>query len=172
MKGNNYVKHRLCLIESPAMAELTLAAHRLLLRLEIELLKHAGKDNGALIVTYNDFEQFGIRRKSVASAIRLLVKVGLVTITDRGWRAAEHGRPAKYRLTYLPAYGKPPTDEWEAYIPNRPRSQGNSKSPCSSKNVLQKTKFTSKNATTRCRGENAPTENKIQGRKRPYLLEF
>ena len=170
MKRNNYVKRRLCLIESPAMAELTLAAHRVLLRLEIELLKHAGKNNGALIVTYNDFEQFGVRRKSVAFAIRLLVKVGLVTITDRGWRAAEHGRPAKYRLTYLPAYGKPPTDEWEAYIPNRPRSQGNSKSPCSSKNATTKNKIQERNATTRYRGENAPTANKIQGQKRPYTV--
>jgi hypothetical protein len=131
MKGENYIKRRLCLIESAAMAQLTLAAHRVLLRLEIELLQHGGKNNGALIVTYSDLEQFGLRRKSVALAIRLLVKVGLVVITDRGWRAAEHGRPAKYRLTYLPAYGKPPTDDWKAYVPNRSRSRRqNSKSPC------------------------------------------
>jgi len=149
MKGNNYVRHRLCLIESAAMAQLTLAAHRVLQRLEIELLRHAGKNNGALIVTYNDFVAFGVRRMSVAPAIRLLVKVGLVIITDRGWRAAEHGRPAKYRLTYLPAYGKPRTDEWETYVPNRPRSQ-NSESPCGS--------------------ESATTENKIQERKRYYTV--
>jgi hypothetical protein len=39
MKGDNYVKRRLCLIESAAIAQLTLAAHRVLLRLEIELLR-------------------------------------------------------------------------------------------------------------------------------------
>jgi hypothetical protein len=136
MKRNNYIRRRLCLIESAAMAELTLAAHRVLLRLELELLYNAGKNNGALIVTYNNFVAFGIRRPSIAPAIRLLVKVGLVQITDRGWRAAEHGRPAKYRLTYLPAYGKPPTDEWEGLHPKPPPIRGkNSKSPCSSESV-------------------------------------
>jgi hypothetical protein len=127
MKGDNYVKRRLCLIESAAMVQLTLAAHRVLLRLEIELLRHAGKNNGAVIVTYNDFVAFGIHRDAIAPAIRLLVNVGLVAITDRGWRAAEHGRPAKYRLTYLPAYGKPPTDEWKAYVPNQKATAGNGK---------------------------------------------
>jgi hypothetical protein len=112
-----FIKRRRSLNESAAMAALTLAAHRVLLRLEIELLKHGGKNNGALIVTYNDLVAFGMDRSTIARAIRLLVNVGLVEVTDRGWRAAEHGRPAKYRLTYLPAYGKPPTDEWEAYVP-------------------------------------------------------
>jgi hypothetical protein len=122
-----------------------------LLRLEIEHMRQGGQDNGKLICTFDNFEQFGVRRMSIAPAIRLLVKVGLVQITDRGWRAAEHGRPAKYRLTYLPAYSEPPTDEWEAYIPNRPRAGGqNSKSPCSS--------------------ESATTENKIQERKRYYTV--
>ena len=150
MKGDNFVKRRLCLIESAAMAELTLAAHRVLLRLEIELLRHGGKNNGKLIVTYNDFVAFGMDRSTIAPAIRLLVHVGLVQITDRGWRAADHGRPANYRLTYLPAYGKPPTDEWEAYFPNRPRSQGNSKSSC--------------------RPENRTTENEIQPGKPHYTV--
>ena len=135
MKGDNYIKRRLCLIESAAMAQLTLAAHRVLLRLEIELLKHAGKNNGALIVTYNDFVAFGIRRMSIAPAIRLLVEVGLIEVTDRGWRTAEHGRPAKYRLTYLPAYGKPPTDEWASWIQGNKR-QGSSNSTATECNRL------------------------------------
>jgi hypothetical protein len=115
--GDNYVKRRRSFNESAAIAALTLAAHRVLLRLEVELLRHGGKNNGKLICTYDDFKQFGIRRMSIAPAIRLLVEVGLIEITDRGWRLAAHGRPAQYRLTYLPAYGKPPTDEWKAYTP-------------------------------------------------------
>jgi hypothetical protein len=123
MKGDNYVKRRLSLNESAAMAQLTLAAHRALLRLEIELLKHGGRNNGALIVTYNDFVAFGMHRSTIAPAIRQLVKVGLVAITDRGWRAAQYGRPARYRITYLPAYGKPPTDEWLNYVPTQKRDR-------------------------------------------------
>jgi hypothetical protein len=123
MRRDNYVKRRLGLNESAAMAELTLAAHRVLLRLEIELLKHAGKNNGALIVTYNDFVAFGMHRSTIAPAIRLLVEVGLIAITDRGWRTAQYGRPARYRITYLPAYGKPPTDEWLTYVPTKKRDR-------------------------------------------------
>jgi hypothetical protein len=173
MRGTNYVKHRLCVIESAAVAQLTLAAHRVLLRLEIELLHNAGKNNGALIVTYNDFEQFGIRRKSIADAIRLLVKVGLVAITDRGWRAADHGRPARYRITYLPAYGKPPTDEWETYIPNHPRSGAKiQKLRVVAKSPLQENKIQGRKRHY-IGGENAPTWTPFsRGRKRPYLLEF
>jgi hypothetical protein len=118
-RGDNFIKRRLCLNESAAMAQLTLAAHRVLLRLEIELLHHGGTNNGKLICTYDDFVAFGIRRHAIAPAIRLLVKVGLVEITVRGWRLAAHGRPARYRITYLEAFGKPPTDEWAASVPTQ-----------------------------------------------------
>jgi hypothetical protein len=104
-------------VSTQAYPQLTLAAHRVLMRLEIELMQHGGKNNGKLIVTYNDFVAFGIPRSTVAPAIRLLVNVRLIEITVRGWRAAEHGRPAQYRLTYVPAYGKDPTDEWRDYVP-------------------------------------------------------
>jgi hypothetical protein len=120
-RSEAFIKRRRCLNESAAMAALTLAAHRALLRLEIELMQHGGKNNGKLIVTYNDFVAFGMHRSTVAPAIRLLVEVGLVEITVRGWRLATHGRPARYRLTYLEAYGKPPTDEWAAYLPSHDR---------------------------------------------------
>jgi hypothetical protein len=116
-RSDNFIKRRRSLNESAAMAALTLAAHRVLLRLEIELMQHAGRNNGKLICTFDDFEQFGIRRKSIAPAIRLLATVGLVEITLRGWRLASYGRPARYRLTYLESFGKPPTDEWMAYAP-------------------------------------------------------
>lgn len=129
-RSEAFIKRRRSLNESAAMAALTLAAHRVLLRLEIELMAHAGKNNGKLICTFDNFVAFGIRRMSVAPAIRLLVNVGLVEITLRGWRLAAHGRAARYRLTYLEAFGKPPTDEWRAYAPTpkrRRRSAENSK---------------------------------------------
>ena len=122
-RSDNFIKRRRSLNESAAMAALTLAAHRVLLRLEIELMQHGGKNNGKLIVTYNNFVAFGMHRSTVAPAIRQLVNVGLVEITLRGWRLAANGRPARYRLTYLDAFGKPPTDEWKAYTPIQKRCQ-------------------------------------------------
>jgi hypothetical protein len=84
----------------------------ILSRLEIEHLRQAGKDNGRLICTYQDFAEYGIRRPSIAPAIRLTVQLGFVEITQHGWRAAGYGRPTHYRLTYLPANSAEPTDEW------------------------------------------------------------
>jgi hypothetical protein len=110
-----YVKHRRELLESPAWRALTLAAIRVIERLEIELMRHAGKNNGNLIVTYDQFVQHGIRRKSIAPAIQLLVDVRLLEITQRGWRSAGQHRPAHYRLTFLPTAGAPATDEWKGY---------------------------------------------------------
>jgi len=74
-RGEAFIKRRRSLNESAAMAELTLAAHRVLLRLEIELMQHGGKNNGKLIVTYNNFVAFGMHRSTVAPAIRQLVNV-------------------------------------------------------------------------------------------------
>ena len=137
-RGEAFIKRRRSLNESAAMAALTLAAHRVLVRLEIELMQHGGKNNGKLIVTYNDFVAFGMHRSTVAPAIRLLATLGLIEITLRGWRLAAHGRPARYRLTYLEAFGKPPTDEWKAYPPIQKRRQP----------APQNSKFRPENVTT------------------------
>ena len=137
-RGEAFIKRRRSLNESTAMAALTLAAHRVLVRLEIELMQHGGKNNGKLIVTYNNFVAFGMHRSTVAPAIRLLATLGLIEITLRGWRLAAHGRPARYRLTYLEAFGKPPTDEWKAYPPIQKRRQP----------APQNSKFRPENVTT------------------------
>jgi len=114
-----YVKRRRELMESPAWGALTLAAIRVLERLEIELMKHAGKNNGRLIVTYDQFVEYGVRRMSIASAIKLLVDVGLLEVPRKGWRSAGRDRrPAMYRITYYAANGEPASDEWKSYRPS------------------------------------------------------
>jgi hypothetical protein len=114
-----WIKLRLDMLESLAWRALTPPAKKVVERLMIELMKHAGKENGRLICTYQDFVAFGIRGRSIAYAIRQAVELGFVEITARGWRAAVHGRPAKYRLTFLSAYGKVPTDEWTRWAPGQ-----------------------------------------------------
>jgi hypothetical protein len=56
------------LMESPALRVLSRAAHLALLRIEIELRKHGGHDNGALPVTKQNFVEFGIHQDAVAPA--------------------------------------------------------------------------------------------------------
>jgi hypothetical protein len=120
-----FIAHRVAMLESDAWARLPLAARRMLDRLEIEHAHHGGKENGNLICTYRDFEMFGIRRPSIAPAIRLLEEVALVEVTHKGRGGnADFRDPSRYRLTYLPTGKRAPTDEWENYTvppPHTPR---------------------------------------------------
>jgi hypothetical protein len=83
--------------------------------LEIEHVSHAGKDNGKLPVTFRNLIEFGIpNRDDIARGIRELCVLGIVELTRPG-RAGngEFRTPNLFRLTYLPAKGKRPTDEWQ-----------------------------------------------------------
>ena len=48
------------MLESPAYRVLSLSAHRILARLEIELASHGGNDNGRLPLTYNQLVEYGL----------------------------------------------------------------------------------------------------------------
>lgn len=130
--SGQFIAHRVEMLESAAWASLSLAARRVLDRLEIEHAHHGGKDNGRLPCTYDDFERFGIRRKSIADAIRQLVACGLVEVTERGSGGnREFRRPAKYRLTYLSTKTAAPTDEWRMFRPHAGSGLGYLGSPAS-----------------------------------------
>lgn len=102
------------MLESPAYRVLSLSGRKLLCRLEIEHGHHAGRENGKLPVTYNDFVEYGIERHSVAPAIREVVALGFVEITEHGRAGnAEHRTPNKFRLTHLPTDNAGSTDEWK-----------------------------------------------------------
>jgi hypothetical protein len=121
-----YVPKRLEMLQSQAWRTIANvpAAKLVLERIEIEFMRHAGKNNGQIICTYNDFEKYGVRRKSIAPAIRLLVTVGLLVIERRGRRSADGGNPTLYRLPYISVDGiADATDEWRNYRPNKPRHQ-------------------------------------------------
>jgi hypothetical protein len=130
-----WIKLRAEMLNSPAWRALTPAAMRVILRLIIEHTDHAGKDNGHLICTYQDFAEYGIRYQSIGPAIRQAVALGFVEITQIGWRSSGQRRPAKYRLTFLPTANAGPTDEWKTIsrcenapttgCENAPRRYGN-----------------------------------------------
>jgi hypothetical protein len=109
-----YVVHTSRMLNSPAFRALSLTGHRILARIEIELCRHAGKDNSNLIVTYDDFERFGIDRHAIGPGLRELEALGFIEIVQRGSGGnADHRRPHMFRLTYQPTNDEPPTDEWE-----------------------------------------------------------
>ena len=106
------------MLESPAYRALSLAAHAILARLEIEMAHHGGKDNGQLPATYDQFMEYGIHRNSIAPALREVVALGFVEITEKGKAGkAVNRRPSLYRLTYRHTDGAKgePTNEWRKF---------------------------------------------------------
>ena len=103
------------MLESPAYRVLSRAAHQVLAQIEIEHGHHGGRENGNLPVTYEQFAAYGLHPKSIAPAIRELVTLGFIEITQRGCAGnADFRRPAQYRLTYRHVECQPGdgTHEW------------------------------------------------------------
>ncbi len=89
------------MLEGPAYRVLSLSAHRALARIEIEFGHHGGKENGRLVVTFDQFGAYGIDRTSIASALRELEALGFIEVTERGCAGnAEARKPNMFRLTY------------------------------------------------------------------------
>ena len=101
------------MLRSPAWRVLSLTGHRILARILIEHCDHAGKDNGALPVTHQQFRQFGIHDHAVGPGIREVVALGLTEITRRGRASnAEFRSPTLYRVTFLRTSSTEATNEW------------------------------------------------------------
>jgi hypothetical protein len=98
---------------SPAYRVLSLSAHRVMDRIEIEFGDHGGCDNGKLPVTFQDFEEYGVHRHGIGPAIRELEYLGFIEITQRGRSGnGEYRKPNLFRLTYRAAQPAAPTNEW------------------------------------------------------------
>jgi len=138
--GEAFIQHAAKLLTSRSWRSLSLYARQALDRLEIEHCAHAGKENGYLIVTFDDFQKWGIPRKWIKPAITELVNVNLVIIERHGLARNGNGIPSLYRLTYLkyklmPIVGSPyylePTNEWRVFedpripIPDKPKPKNN-----------------------------------------------
>jgi hypothetical protein len=119
-----FVMHTREMIASPAWRVLSLSARRLLDRIEIEMMSHGGpRSNARLPVTHNDFIKYGVRRNSIAPALREVVALGFVEITvqGRGGNAAFR-KASQFRLTYHAFKEDPdgevlyePTNEWRRF---------------------------------------------------------
>jgi len=74
------------MLESEAWCSLSLAARRVIDRVMIEHMLHAGTENGNLIVTYRDFRKCGIRGSSIKPAISEAGERGLLITIAKGRR--------------------------------------------------------------------------------------
>jgi len=120
--GESFVQHSKKLLESLAMRSLSRYGFLMLMRLEVEHLNHAGKENGNLIVTYDQFVEWGIPRRQIRPTIDELLAAGLLHITRAGLARGINGLPTLYLLTYLKSKfasgnGAPryiePSNEWQ-----------------------------------------------------------
>jgi hypothetical protein len=103
------------MLESPAWCAMKLAARRVVERIMLEHMAHGGTENGNLAVTYTNFRDYGVRHKSIKTAIEIADALGWIDITVRGRASFEDKRYAsRYALTWLPqpARGKHATNRW------------------------------------------------------------
>jgi hypothetical protein len=150
-----FMTHAMELYQSEAFRSLSNAERKILARIEIEHMKHGGKDNGRLTCTYEDFIAYGVRDRSIPAALQHLQTVGILHVTQRGRRDAMRN-PHHYRLTYLPSFnGKWPTNEWRNYHPISPPQQTKAPTTIKRKSGGIRQKPGGENAR-RARGENAP----------------
>jgi hypothetical protein len=109
------------LLESAAMRSLSVNGRRVLDRIRLEHMAHAGLENGRLKVTWLDFEKFGVGRRFIPGALAEVIAAGIVAITQPGRKAwgRDQGDPTQYRLTYLPVAEpgdfRSPTNEWKSF---------------------------------------------------------
>ncbi len=114
--GEPWVWFTRSMMESPAWRAIPGPARQVVDRIMIEHMLHGGTENGNLIVTYDDFEAYGIRRGSTSQAIRQAEALGFVDVIDRGRRSfGSARRPARYGLTWLPRADRTPaSNRWKS----------------------------------------------------------
>jgi hypothetical protein len=103
------------MIESPAFRTLSLQARKVLHRLELEHCAHGGAENGRLPCRYQDFEDYGCRRKGINHALIEVEALGFVKTITLGTRAYGdiRGKASTFLLNYLPRPDGPPTHDWK-----------------------------------------------------------
>ena len=75
-------------------------------------MRHGTFNNGELFVSFNQIEDAGVSRRSIAAIAELGTELGLMEVV-RAETLGDLRGPNAYRLTYVPAKGqREPTDEW------------------------------------------------------------
>ncbi len=108
-----WIAHRLELKVSPSWRHRPVPLIRILERIEVEHLRHAGKQNGQLTVAYEQLVACGVSRRVIAPALECGVRLGLIEVRQTHEMVSNIKSPNLYRLTYVPETDRrAPTDEW------------------------------------------------------------
>ena len=112
----------LSLVGGVVLSALSITARRVLDRLIAEHLKHGGRENGRLHVSYRQLAQWTRANDgNIPPALAELVDLGLLVITH-GERVAGSPKiaPNVYRLTFFPDHeDAASTNEWRRWEPSR-----------------------------------------------------
>lgn len=116
LDGQAFIAHRLEMIRSPAWQAMPIPLGRIIERLEVEHMAHAGTQNGRLLVAFSHFEAYGVSKRKIKALLELGEALGLLKVgrhpDDTKWDIRP---PNTYLLTYIPEQGKrAPTDEWRS----------------------------------------------------------
>src|SRR5262249_55920335 len=90
----------LSIAESETFRGASGAAIKVLLRICIEHGSQYGRANGQLIVTYSDFEAYGVRKEAAAKALKYWEAAGIVQIERGGWKPGKGKVPNLYTLPH------------------------------------------------------------------------
>jgi len=108
-----FVPRRLEFYLSPAWSLAPRPLKTIIERLEVEHLRHGGYRNGELFVSYSQFVEAGVSRRTVRPALELGERLGLLEVFRDENPSGDIRPENRYRLTYVPAMNrKTPTDEW------------------------------------------------------------
>jgi hypothetical protein len=112
-QGQSWVWHAADMRITEKWRKMTLMCHRLLDRIELEHMAHNGLENGRLRISYSQFEEWGISRRSIPVAIKYAVDAGFLDVPKRGYLIKDTTN--EYRLTYFATRERVrAADEWSA----------------------------------------------------------
>jgi hypothetical protein len=115
LAGQQWSPRLIEMLESPAYRVLSVSAHRVISRIEIEHASHGGSENGNLPVTKQNFMDYGMNDHAIAPAIREAEALGFIRMKRGRGGNAEHRQPNRFFLTFAIGRGNrsyPPTHEW------------------------------------------------------------
>lgn len=92
------------LLASPAWRSLTIAARALIDRIIVEHVAHKRLENDRLPITFDQFEEYGVYRKSIVEAVSVAESLGLIRMTMKGQKRYGDcpGRASTFGLTFAP----------------------------------------------------------------------
>jgi hypothetical protein len=113
--ADNYVRIWRSMLESPAYRVLSGLARQVLACLEVEHLRHGGRENGRLICPYARLMDYCCTtdKPAIARAVAELKAAGFIDFRPGRIGPGTNHAPNEYRLTYIPVSDdRPATNEW------------------------------------------------------------